>query len=188
MSTNEFLFLEKSMHKDRWGIPVPAEWSKQIGLEKGEPVYIGLDSYNNRIILTSNKNESVLNLMNQSRQKEDLFDTDYLIDMISNILENEPEIKTKVLGKVNHQHVHYVDNRLPSVKTDKPVTKRRGRPKGSVSNSNYIEKCYYCHKELDANRNYLRVNGRKICSDCKKIEVQRFLLYLERRRSINGKE
>ncbi|MBQ3423264.1 MAG: hypothetical protein IJH34_16760 [Romboutsia sp.] len=84
--------LKKDMPKDRWGIPVPAEMSKSIGLDKGKPVYIDLDKSNNRIILTSSENASDVNLVTSSDNTDKKEYTDEeIIDLIRMIMNDGNE-------------------------------------------------------------------------------------------------
>ncbi len=144
------MIVEKLVPKDRWPIPVPAEFSKSIGLYPGSPVFIELESDNNRIIITSSKSDSkpilepqfeyskeeMLNLIKYAIEKYDLKSD--LVDFI--LSKKEPENQFK-----------------------------------------RVEKCAHCGKELQ-NHEQLKVNGKRICGECKKLEIQKLLLYIERRK------
>ena len=163
--------LKKDMPKDRWGVPVPAEYSKIIGLDKGKPVYIDLDKANNRIILTASEKESDVNLVTHS-DNADLKEYTYeeIADLIINILNEISEIKSKVINSLEHTHTKYTDLGDTEITLNKATN----------------VKCAHCGKTLKDNEQ-LKINGKRICSNCKKVEVQKFLLYLERRK-LDAKE
>lgn len=142
--------IEKNMLKDKWAIPVPAEYSQFLGLEKSGKVYIDLDSNNKRIIIQADNKER-----KETIEEKD-FSEENIIDLVTFILNDNARIKSKIatmlLNKNNNTHF-----------------------------SPREAKCGHCGRILKNNEK-LRINGKRICSDCKKIEVQKFLLYLERRK------
>lgn len=144
--------IEKSMLKDKWSIPVPAEYSQSIGLEKGGKVYIDLDKANDRIIVTSSP----------SKFEEKIYNDKEIIDLIKFIITDNAYIKSKLQATL----VNKLDgNRyVPELQ----------------------EECGHCGRPLQPHEKLI-VNGKRICSNCKKIEVQKFLLYLERRK-LNAKK
>lgn len=154
----KYLYVEKLMPKDRWGIPVPAEWSKSIGLEKGQPVIMGLDTTNNRIIIISSKDTSDLNLINFGHDNS-LFNKNEIIDLLKQTIDSDEDIKQEIISTYSN----YKDEEPESISEN--------------------ETCYYCGSKIKPDKKYLKVNGHKLCNKCKKTEIQRFLLYLERRQS-----
>lgn len=157
--------IEKKMPNDRWTVPVPAEYSKAIGIYQGGPVFIELEEQNNRIILTSNEKVSEVNLVPQrpletTSQKE--YSKEEILEFVKYIIQEEN-----------------IGNDLVDVILSKDtLTALNNIPK---------EKCAHCGAILKENEQ-LRINGKRICSNCKKIEVQKFLFYIERRKLEDEKE
>lgn len=144
------MIVEKVVPKDRWPIPVPAEFSKSIGLYPGSPVFIELDSESNRIIITSSKSDPKPILEPQFEYSEE-----EMLDLIKYAIEKY-DLKSDL-----------VDFILSKKEPENQFKK--------------VEKCAHCGKELQ-DHEQLKVNGKRICGECKKLEVQRLLLYIERRK------
>ncbi len=145
--------IEKNMLKDKWAIPVPAEYSQSIGLEKGGKVFIDLDQKHNRIIITKDINVSEENV--ELTPKEKIYTPNEIADLIKFILNEDYSIKQQILD----------------------MLLSRAGTQTVVNNP----KCGHCGRPLKPQEK-LCINGKRICSSCKKIEVQKFLLYLERRK------
>lgn len=136
--------VEKTMHKDRWPIPVPAEMTKSIGLDLGKKFCA--EVVDNKIIISNPENERI----------------DF-----NNIIKAQVIKSTTIPAK--------------TINLDVPIAKKKVKKK---ENKEY---CYQCNKELSDDEN-LKVDGHRICKNCKKREVQKFLLYAERRRVLNEEE
>lgn len=157
--------IEKKMPNDRWTVPVPAEYSKAIGIYQGGPVFIELEEQNNRIILTSNEKVSEVNLVPQrppetTSQRE--YSKEEILEFVKYIIQEEnigSDLMDVILSKDT-------------------LTTLSNMPK---------EKCAHCGAILKENEQ-LRINGKRICSNCKKMEVQKFLFYIERRKLEDEKE
>lgn len=147
------MIIEKVVPKDRWPIPVPAEFSKSIGLYPGSPVFIELDSESNRIIITSSKSDSKPILSAQPETKIE-YSNEEILNLIKYAIEKY-DLKSDLID---------------FILADK--NKLEEKPK---------EKCAHCGKELQ-DHEQLKVNGKRICGECKKLEVQKLLLYIERRK------
>lgn len=147
------LMVEKNMLKDKWSIPVPAEYSQYIGLEKGGKVFIDLDKSSNRIIIT--KDEKVSEVKQEQPLEEKVYTPNEIADLIKFILNEDYSIKQQILDML-------LSRAGTQMVSDNP-------------------KCGHCGRPLKPQEK-LRINGKRICSNCKKIEVQKFLLYLERRK------
>lgn len=144
------MIVEKVVPKDRWPIPVPAEFSKSIGLYPGSPVFIELEPDNNRIIITSSKSDPKPILEPQFEYSEE-----EMLDLIKYAIEKY-DLKSDL-----------VDFILSKKEPENQFKK--------------VEKCAHCGKELQ-DHEQLKVNGKRICGECKKLEVQKLLLYIERRK------
>ena len=145
--------IEKNMLKDKWAIPVPAEYSQSIGWEKGRKVFIDLDQKNNRIIITKDKKAS--EVKQEQPLEEKVYTPNEIADLIKFILNDKYSINQQILDML-------LSRAGTQMIADNP-------------------KCGHCGKPLKPQEK-LRINGKRICSSCKKIEVQKFLLYLERRK------
>ena len=145
--------IEKNMLKDKWAIPVPAEYSQSIGLEKGGKVFIDLDKNNNRIIIT--KDEKAPEIKIEQPKEEKIYTPNEISDLIKFIINEDYSIKQNILDLLlNRSEKQMVPN---------------------------VPKCGHCGRPLKPQEK-LMINGKRICHSCKKIEVQKFLLYLERRK------
>ncbi len=163
--------IEKKMPNDRWTVPVPAEYSKAIGIYQGGPVFIELEEQNNRIILTSNEKVSEVNLVPQrppeiTSQREFKEEKEYskeeILELVKYIIQEE-NIGSDLMDIILSKDTLIALNNMPK------------------------EKCAHCGAILKENEQ-LRINGKRICSNCKKMEVQKFLFYIERRKLEDEKE
>lgn len=163
--------IEKKMPNDRWPIPVPAEFSKAIGIYLGGPVFIELEEENNRIILTSKEKDSEVNLVPQRLPE---------ITLQREFKEEREYSKTEILEFIKYIiKEENIESELMDVILSKDtLTALKNMPK---------EKCAHCGAVLQEHEQ-LRINGKRICGKCKKIEVQKFLFYLERRKLEDEKE
>lgn len=157
--------IEKKMPNDRWTVPVPAEYSKAIGIYQGGPVFIELEEQNHRIILTSNEKVSEVNLVPQrppeiTSQRE--YSKEEILEFVKYIIQEE-NIGSDLMDVILSKDTLTALNNMPK------------------------EKCAHCGAILKENEQ-LRINGKRICSNCKKIEVQKFLFYIERRKLEDEKE
>ena len=164
--------IEKKMPNDRWTVPVPAEYSKAIGIYQGGPVFIELEEQNNRIILTSNEKVSEVNLVPQrppettsqreSFKEEKEYSKEEILEFVKYIIQEE-NIGSDLMDVILSKDTLTALNNMPK------------------------EKCAHCGAILKENEQ-LRINGKRICSNCKKMEVQKFLFYIERRKLEDEKE
>lgn len=158
----------KKIPKDRYTIAIPYEMLNHIGLNKGSEISIELDEVNNIIILKNPENDSE-DILEPQSDNADSQTEDTLKQWHDEITKNSNS-KLPDLASIPKTPIETVEVKLDYAKRKEPV-----------------EQCYYCGRDLE-NDEQLKVNGHRICRDCKKIEVQKLLLYMERRKILNAEK
>ena len=161
----------KKIPKDRYTIAIPYEMLNHLGLSKGSEISIELDETNNIIILKNPENDSedILEPQSDNADMQDTQTEDTLKQWHDEITKDSDSILPD-LSKIPETPIETVEIKIEDAKKKEPV-----------------EKCYYCGRDLTSNEQ-LKINGHRICSDCKKIEVQKLLLYIERRKILNAEK
>ena len=161
----------KKIPKDRYTIAVPCEMLKHIGLDKGSEISIELDETNNIIILKNPENDSEDILEPQSDNTDiQNTQTEDTLKQWHDEITKDSDNRLPDLSMIPETPIETVEVKIDDAKKKEPV-----------------EQCYYCGRDL-TNNEQLKVNGHRICSDCKKIEVQKLLLYMERRKILNAEK
>lgn len=161
----------KKIPKDRYTIAVPCEMLKHIGLDKGSEISIELDETNNIIILKNPENDSEDILEPQSDNTDiQNTQTEDTLKQWHDEITKDSDNRLPDLSKIPETPIETVEVKIDDAKKKEPV-----------------EQCYYCGRDLE-NDEQLKVNGHRICRDCKKIEVQKLLLYMERRKILNAEK
>lgn len=169
--------LIKKIPKDRYNVAIPCDMLKELGLDKGSEIGIELDKTNNVIILRNPENLSEDNVeaenedIDLNNEENDEILSPKLPDTIFPRLEEITQVLTS-------------DNKKNKIEVPKVETVNS---KEVITLQKKEERCYYCNEILKDNEQ-LKINGHRICSNCKKLEVQKFLLYMERRKLNAQKE